>query len=240
MFLKILIANRGEIAVRIIRVCRDLGIAPVAVFSEADADALHVRMSDEAYCIGPPPSVQSYLNIDAIIAVAKKSNADAIHPGYGFLAENSEFAGAVKAAGLIFIGPTPEAMEVMGSKTSARRAAIAAGVPIVPGTTEPLKSLVAARDAAAQLGYPVMLKAAAGGGGKGMRQVAAESELHSALETAKSEADAAFGNNDIYLEKVVERPRHIEIQIFADTHGQVVHLGERECSIQRRHQKVIE
>jgi acetyl-CoA carboxylase biotin carboxylase subunit len=240
MFRKILIANRGEIAVRVIRACRDLGITPVAVFSEADANALHVRMSDEAYCIGPPPSAQSYLNIDAIIAAAKKANAEAIHPGYGFLAENAEFAAAVKAAGLIFIGPTPEAMEVMGSKTSARRAAIAAGVPIVPGTTEPLKSLAAARDTAAELGYPVMLKAAAGGGGKGIRQVAAESELHSALETAKSEADAAFGNNDIYLEKVVERPRHIEIQIFADTHGQVLHLGERECSIQRRHQKVIE
>ena len=225
---------------RVIRACRDLGIAPVAVFSEADANALHVRMSDEAYCIGPPPSVQSYLNIDAIIAAAKKSNAEAIHPGYGFLAENAEFAAAVAAAGVTFIGPTPEAMEVMGSKTSARRAAIAAGVPIVPGTTEPLKSLAEARDTAAQLGYPVMLKAAAGGGGKGMRQVAAESELHSALETATSEAQAAFGSAEVYLEKVVEHPRHIEIQIFADKHGHIVHLGERECSIQRRHQKVIE
>jgi len=240
MFRKILIANRGEIAVRVIRACRDLGISPVAVFSEADANALHVRMSDEAYCIGPPPSAQSYLSIEAIIAAAKKANAEAIHPGYGFLAENAEFAGAVNRAGLIFIGPTPEAMEVMGSKTSARRAAIAAGVPIVPGTTEPLRSLAEARDTAAQLGYPVMLKAAAGGGGKGMRQVAAEDELHSAFETAKSEAAAAFGNADVYLEKIVERPRHIEIQIFADTHGHVVHLGERECSIQRRHQKVIE
>ena len=225
---------------RVIRACRDLGITPVAVFSEADAHALHVRMSDEAYCIGPPPSAQSYLNIDSIISAARKANAEAIHPGYGFLAENGEFAGAVKAAGLTFIGPTPEAMEVMGSKTSARRAAIAAEVPIVPGTVEPLRSFEEARDSAALFGYPVMLKAAAGGGGKGMRQVAVESELHSALETAKSEADAAFGNNDIYLEKVVERPRHIEIQIFADTHGNVVHLGERECSIQRRHQKVIE
>ena len=240
MFRKILIANRGEIAVRVIRACRDLGIAPVAIFSEADARALHVRMSDEAYCIGPPPSAQSYLNSDAIIAAAKKANADAIHPGYGFLAENAEFAGAVKAAALIFIGPTPEAMKVMSSKTSARRAAIAAEVPIVPGTTEPLKSLPEARDTAARLGYPVMLKAAAGGGGKGMRQVAAESELRSALETAQSEAQAAFGNADVYLEKIVERPRHIEIQVFADTHGHVVHLGERECSIQRRHQKVIE
>src|SRR6266704_227625 len=240
MFRKILIANRGEIAVRVVRACRELGIAPVAVFSEADANALHVRMSDEAYCIGPPPSAQSYLNIDAIIAAAKKANAEAIHPGYGFLAENADFAAAVKAAGLIFIGTTLEAMEVMGSKTSARRAALAAGVPIVPGTTEPLKSLADARDTSAQLGYPVMLKAAAGGGGKGMRQVAAEGELHSALETATSEAQAAFGSAEVYLEKVVERPRHIEIQILADTNGHVVHLGERECSIQRRHQKVIE
>ena len=240
MFRKILIANRGEIAVRVIRACRDLGIAPVAVFSEADASALHVRMSDEAYCIGPPTSTQSYLNIAALITAAKKSNADAIHPGYGFLAENAEFAAAVAVAGLTFIGPTAEAMQVMGSKTSARRAAIAAEVPIVPGTTEPLKGLAEARDIAAQLGYPVMLKAAAGGGGKGMRQVAAEGELHSALETVTSEAQAAFGSAEVYLEKVVDRPRHIEIQIFADTQGHVVHLGERECSIQRRHQKVIE
>src|SRR5713226_1383436 len=240
MFRKILIANRGEIAVRVIRACRELGIAPVAVFSEADANALHVRMADKAYCIGPPPSAQSYLNIEAIIAAAKKANAEAIHPGYGFLAENAAFAGAVKAAGLTFIGPAPEAMEVMGSKTSARRAAIAADVAIVPGTTEPLKSLSEARDTAVRFGYPVMLKAAAGGGGKGMRLVAAEGELGSAFETAKSEAAAAFGNADVYLEKVVERPRHIEIQIFADTHGNTVHLGERECSIQRRHQKVIE
>ena len=240
MFKKILIANRGEIAVRVIRACRDLGIAPVAVFSAADADALHVRMSDEAYCIGPPPSAQSYLNIDAIIAAAKKGDAEAIHPGYGFLAENADFARAVTEAGLTFIGPTPAAMEVMGSKTSARRAAIAAGAPVVPGTTEALKDFSEARDTAAQFGYPVMLKAAAGGGGKGMRQVAAESELQSAFYAARSEAASAFGNSDVYLEKVVKRPRHIEIQIFADMHGNTVHLGERECSIQRRHQKVIE
>ncbi|HVS21940.1 MAG TPA: acetyl-CoA carboxylase biotin carboxylase subunit, partial [Pyrinomonadaceae bacterium] len=240
MFTKILIANRGEIAVRVIRACRDLGISPVAVFSEADAAALHVRMSDEAYCIGPAPSAQSYLNIDAIIAVAKKANAEAIHPGYGFLAENAKFARAVNDAAMIFIGPTPAATEVMGSKTSARRAAIAAGVPVVPGTTEPLRSLEEAGETAAHFGYPVMLKAAAGGGGKGMRQVANENDLSSAFETAQSEAASAFGNDDIYLEKVVERPRHIEIQVFADTHGNVVHLGERECSIQRRHQKVIE
>ncbi len=240
MFRKILIANRGEIAVRVIRACRDLGITPVAVFSEADAKALHVRMSGEAYCIGPPPSAQSYLNIDAIVAAAKNANADAIHPGYGFLAENAKFARAVREAGLIFIGPTPEAMEVMGSKTSARRAAVDSGVPIVPGTTEPLQSFDEACAMAVRFGYPVMLKAAAGGGGKGMRLVAAESELQSAFETAQSEAAAAFGNADVYLEKVVERPRHIEIQVFADTHGNNAHLGERECSIQRRHQKVIE
>ena len=240
MFRKLLIANRGEIAVRVIRACRDLGISPVAVFSEPDAKALHVRMSDEAYGIGPAPSNQSYLNVEAIIAAAKRAGAEAIHPGYGFLAENAEFARAVSAAGLTFIGPPPEAMEVMGSKTSARRAAVDAGVPVVPGTTELLKSYDQAREIAIELGYPVMLKAAAGGGGKGMRQVAKESELLSAFEAAQSEAASAFGDRAIYLEKLVERPRHIEIQIFADSHGNFVHLGERECSIQRRHQKVIE
>jgi len=240
MFSKILIANRGEIAVRIIRACRDLGVTPVAVFSEADANALHVRMSDEACCIGPAPSAQSYLNIEAIIATARKSGAEAIHPGYGFLGENANFARAVMKAGLTFIGPSPEAMEVMGSKTSARRAATAAGVSVVPGTTESLQTFVEARETAASFGYPVMLKAAAGGGGKGMRQVASEDELRSAFDTAQAEALSAFGNQEIYLEKVVEHPRHIEIQLFADQHGNVVHLGERECSIQRRHQKVIE
>src|SRR5437660_222435 len=240
MFRKILIANRGEIAIRIIRACRDLGVAPVAVFSEADAKALHVRMSDEAYCIGPAPSNQSYLNLDAIMAAARRAGAEAIHPGYGFLAENADFARATSSAGLTFIGPSPNAMEIMGSKTSARRAAVEAGVPVVPGTTESLESYEAARSTAAEFGYPVMLKAAAGGGGKGMRQVAQESELLSAFETAQSEALSAFGNPEIYLEKLVERPRHIEIQIFADSYGNCVHLGERECSIQRRHQKVIE
>jgi acetyl-CoA carboxylase biotin carboxylase subunit len=240
MFSKILIANRGEIAVRIIRACRDLGIAPVAVFSEADASALHVRMSDEACCIGPASSSQSYLNIEAIIAAAKKCGAEAIHPGYGFLAENAGFARAVTGAGLTFIGPGPEATEVMGSKTSARRAAMAAGVSVVPGTTEPLQSFDEARETAKRFGYPVMLKAAAGGGGKGMRQVESEEDLRSAFDNARSEALSAFGNQEIYLEKVVERPRHIEIQVFADSRGNVVHLGERECSIQRRHQKVIE
>jgi acetyl-CoA carboxylase biotin carboxylase subunit len=240
MFQKILIANRGEIAVRIMRACRDLQILPTAVFSEPDAAALHVRMAHDAYCIGPAASTESYLNIGAIIDAARRAGADAIHPGYGFLAENAEFARAVGVAGLTFIGPTPEAMEVMGSKTSARRAAAAAGAPVVPGTTEGLKSLEEARALAAQFGYPIMLKAAAGGGGKGMRQVAAESELRSAFEGAQSEAAAAFGDSEIYLEKIVEKPRHIEIQVFADTQGNCVHLGERECSIQRRHQKVIE
>ncbi len=240
MFRKILIANRGEIAVRIIRACRDLGVSPVAVFSEADADAMHVRLADEAYEIGPAPSVESYLRIDRIVDAALRSRADAVHPGYGFLAENADCARAVTAAGITFIGPTAEAMELMGSKTSARRVAIAAGVPVVPGTTEPLASYDEARAVAETFGYPVMLKASAGGGGKGMRLVASSDELRSAFETAQSEAAAAFGNPEVYLEKAVERPRHIEIQIFADAHGNVAHLGERECSIQRRHQKVIE
>src|SRR5437868_8614909 len=240
MFRKILIANRGEIAVRVIRACRDLGVSPIAIFSEADAAALHVRLADEAYCVGPAASSESYLKVESIIDVAKKAGVEAIHPGYGFLAENAEFARAVSAAGLIFIGPPADATEVMGSKTSARRAAIAAGAPVVPGTIEALKSLDDARETAATFGYPIMLKASAGGGGKGMRQVANETELRSAFEAAQSEAASAFGNSEVYLEKVVEQPRHIEIQIFADQHGNCVHLGERECSIQRRHQKVIE
>ena len=240
MFKKILIANRGEIAVRVIRACRDLNISPVAVFSEADADSLHVRLSDEAICIGPPPSVQSYLNIEKIISAAQAAGAEAIHPGYGFLAENEEFVVAAEAAGIVFIGPGAEAMRIMGSKTSARRAAIAAGVPVVPGTTEALKTLEEAQTTAAQFGYPVMLKASAGGGGKGMRLVESRDDLESSFTAAQSEAASAFGNPAVYLEKAVESPRHIEIQVFADVHGHVVHLGERECSIQRRHQKVIE
>ena len=240
MFKKILIANRGEIAVRIIRACRDLGISPVAVYSEADAASVHVGLCDEAVCIGPAPSLESYLRIPAIIAAAKSTNSEAIHPGYGFLAENADFARAITEAGLVFIGPGAKAMEIMGSKTSARRAAVEAGVPIVPGTVEPLNSLEEAKAVADQFGYPVMLKASAGGGGKGMRLVASFAELRSAFESAKSEAASAFGDSSVYLEKAIARPRHIEIQIFADKHGNVVHLGERECSIQRRHQKVIE
>lgn len=240
MFQRILIANRGEIAVRIIRACRDLNISPIAVFSEPDRASLHVSLADQAVCVGPAPSTESYLNIPRIIEAAKQTGADAIHPGYGFLAENAAFARAVVEAGLVFIGPPAAAMEVMGSKTSARQAAVDAGVPVVPGTIKPLASLSEAKDAAAQFGYPVMLKASAGGGGKGMRLVTVENELRSAFDNAKSEAASAFGDPSLYLEKAIERPRHIEIQVFADAAGNVVHLGERECSIQRRHQKVVE
>ncbi|CAN5826627.1 acetyl-CoA carboxylase biotin carboxylase subunit [soil metagenome] len=240
MFKKILVANRGEIAVRLIRACRDLAISPVAVYYEVDVEGVHVRRADEAVCIGPAASTQSYLNIAAIVEAAKLTNVEAVHPGYGFLAENANFARAVVAAGLKFIGPTAAAMATMGSKTSARRAALDAGVPVVPGTVEPLNSLSEAESVAAQFGYPVMLKASAGGGGKGMRLVASHQELESAFDNAASEAARAFGDPSLYLEKVVEHPRHIEIQVFADTHGNVVHLGERECSIQRRHQKVVE
>ena len=240
MFRKILIANRGEIACRVIRACRELDVSPVAVYSEADAAALHVRLADEAYEIGSPPSAESYLRIGRVVEAALSCGAEAVHPGYGFLAENAELARAVVAAGLVFIGPPAEAMELMGSKTSARRAAVAAGAPVVPGTIEPLRSAEEAREVAARFGYPVMLKAAAGGGGKGMRLVARAADVASALEAAQSEAQAAFGDPSVYLEKAVERPRHIEIQVFADEHGNCVHLGERECSIQRRHQKVVE
>jgi acetyl-CoA carboxylase biotin carboxylase subunit len=240
MFKKILIANRGEIAVRVIRACRDMGISPVAVYSEADAVALHVRLADEAYLIGAPPSNESYLRGEKIIEVAKQCGAEAIHPGYGFLSENADFVRKAAAAGLTFIGPSPDAMDAMGGKISARKIAIKAGVPVVPGTTEPLKSADDALETAEKFGFPVMLKASAGGGGKGMRLVENAGELKAALETAQSEALASFGDDSVYLEKAVVRPRHIEIQIFSDTHGNYVHLGERECSIQRRHQKVVE
>ncbi|HEY7783146.1 MAG TPA: acetyl-CoA carboxylase biotin carboxylase subunit [Pyrinomonadaceae bacterium] len=240
MLRRVLVANRGEIAVRVIRACRDLNISPVAVYSEADVGAVHVRFADHAVLIGPPPSTQSYLNIEALIAAAKQTGAEAIHPGYGFLAENADFARAVKDAGLVFIGPSAEAMEIMGSKTSARQAAVDAGVPVVPGTVKVLSSAKEAEETASRLGYPVMLKASAGGGGKGMRLVDNPAEMLSAFENSRSEAAAAFGDNSVYLEKAIARPRHIEIQVFADSHGNVVHLGERECSIQRRHQKVIE
>ncbi|MEO7540089.1 MAG: biotin carboxylase N-terminal domain-containing protein, partial [Pyrinomonadaceae bacterium] len=240
MFKKILIANRGEISCRVIRACREMGIASVAVYSDADRDALHVRMADDAYNIGPAPSIESYLRSEKIIEAAKKAGAEAIHPGYGFLSENAAFVREASAAGIVFIGPSPEAMESLGGKMSARKIATAAGVPVVPGTTEPLASYEEARTTAAEVGYPVMLKASAGGGGKGMRLVFKESELRSALEGSQSEARASFGDDAVYVEKAVVRPRHIEIQVFSDMHGNHVHLGERECSIQRRHQKVLE
>ncbi len=240
MFRKILIANRGEIACRVVRACRELNIATVAVFSDADADALHVRMADEAVRIGPAASSESYLRGEKIIEAARSTGAEAIHPGYGFLSENADFVRQVNAAGLVFIGPPPEAMEAMGGKMSARKIAIDAGVPVVPGTTAALTSFDEARSVSSEFGYPIMLKASAGGGGKGMRLVREESELRSALENAQAEALASFGDDAVYIEKAVVRPRHIEIQVFSDSHGNHVHLGERECSIQRRHQKVIE
>jgi acetyl-CoA carboxylase biotin carboxylase subunit len=240
MFKKILIANRGEIAVRIMRACREMNIATVAVYSDADREALHVRMADEAYHIGAAPSAESYLRQEKIIETAKRSGAEAIHPGYGFLSENAGFVRRVRSEGLTFIGPPPEAIEAMGGKISARKIAVEAGVPVVPGTTEPLKDFEEAKAVAAEIGFPVMLKASAGGGGKGMRLVASEKDLKNALEAAQSEALASFGDDAVYIEKAIVRPRHIEIQIFSDTHGNHVHLGERECSIQRRHQKVIE
>jgi len=240
MFRKILIANRGEIACRIIRACRDMNIKTVAVYSAADRDALHVRMADEAFFIGAPPSNESYLRGEKIIDAVKKSGAEAIHPGYGFLSENAEFVREVTKENIIFIGPSPDAMDAMGGKISARKIAIEADVPVVPGTTEPLESYEEAKKIAAEVGYPIMLKAAAGGGGKGMRFVNSAEDLKSAYETSRSEALASFSNDEVYIEKAVVRPRHIEIQVFSDQHGNYVHLGERECSIQRRHQKVVE
>jgi len=239
MFKKVLIANRGEIAVRIIRACRELGISSVAIFSDVDRSAMHVTKADEAYAIGPAAASESYLNIEKIISTAKRCGAEAIHPGYGFLSENSAFARACGEAGIKFIGPPAAAMEVMGSKTRARQAVEAAGVPVVPGSTRGL-SLAEAGATAARIGFPVMIKAAAGGGGKGMRLVRSEAELKSAFETAQSEALRAFKDSEVYLEKFIENPRHIEIQVLGDEHGNLVYLGERECSIQRRHQKVIE
>ncbi|MBI3763190.1 MAG: acetyl-CoA carboxylase biotin carboxylase subunit [Chloroflexi bacterium] len=241
MFKKVLIANRGEIAVRIIRACRELGIATVAVYSEVDRNALHVRYADEAYSIGPAPSRESYLRIDKILDVARKTESDAIHPGYGFLAEREEFAAACEEAGIAYIGPKPSAIAAMGDKAVARATVTKAGVPVVPGT-EAEGSL---RDEeiiaiAPQIGFPVLIKATAGGGGKGMREVIRPEDLSGALAAARREAEAAFGDGNVYLEKLVTGARHIEFQILADTHGNVIHLGERECSLQRRHQKVLE
>jgi acetyl-CoA carboxylase biotin carboxylase subunit len=240
MFKKILIANRGEIAVRVIRACREMGLRTVAVYSEADRGALHVRMSDEAFAIGPAASRESYLAIDKIIDVGRRAKADAVHPGYGFLAENPAFAKACEDAGIVFIGPSATSIQLMGSKIESRRAVARYGVEMVPGTLDPIASDDEARKIAASVGYPLMLKASGGGGGKGLRHVHSEEELESALRTTRSEAFAAFGDDAIYMEKFVEKPRHVEIQVLADRHGNAVYLGERECTIQRRHQKVIE
>ncbi len=237
---KVLVANRGEIAIRVMRTCKELGIQTVAVYSEADRSALHVRTADQAYCVGPAPSRESYLVQERIIEAAKKSGADAIHPGYGFLSENASFVRACEAAGLVFIGPPASAMDAMGEKTRARQNMIKAGVPVVPGTTEPIATIEEARAYSEKIGVPVMLKAAGGGGGKGMRKVERMEDFDSAWRSAKSEALNAFGNDAVYIEKFLEKPHHVEIQVFGDTHGSVVHLNERECSAQRRHQKVVE
>jgi len=239
-FRKILIANRGEIACRIIWTCKEMGIGTVAVHSDVDRDSLHVRFADEAACIGPAPSAQSYLNIPAIISAAEIFNVDAIHPGYGFLAESAYFAEICEACNIKFIGPRSDVIRLMGEKVQARRAMQAAGVPILPGSPDAVQSEADAIKLAREIGFPVIVKASAGGGGRGMRVVRSEKELGHALETASTEAAAAFKNGDVYLEKFVERPRHIEIQVLADENGECVYLGERECSIQRRHQKLLE
>jgi len=240
MFKKILIANRGEIALRIIRTCREMGIKTVAVYSTADRDSLHVRFADEAVCIGKPQSAFSYLNVQAIMAAAEITNADAIHPGYGFLAENADFAEICSRYNIKFIGPTPEMIRRMGDKMTAKETMIAAGVPVIPGSEGLLENVAEAKKLAGEMGYPVILKATAGGGGKGMRVVWQESEIEKAYDTAKAEAGAAFKNDGIYMEKFVEEPRHIEIQVAGDQFGTVCHLSERDCSIQRRHQKLVE
>ncbi len=240
MFKKVLIANRGEIALRIIRACKEMGIKTVAVYSQADKDAMHVKFADEAYCIGPNPSTGSYLNITNIISAAEITGADAIHPGYGFLSENANFAEICESCGITFIGPSVDAIERMGNKSVARDTMIAAGVPVVPGTkgiiTDPQEAMIIAKE----IGYPVIVKASAGGGGRGMRIAQSEKELLTSIQTAASEAQSAFGNAEVYLEKYVEEPRHIEFQILADKYGNVIHLGERDCSVQRRNQKLVE
>jgi len=236
----VLIANRGEIAVRVIRACRDLGLRAVVIYSDADREALHVRLADEAYRVGPAPAPESYLNTHKILEIAREAGCEAIHPGYGFLAENAEFARLVERSGLLWVGPPPEAMELVGDKLAARRTAQREGVPTVPGVYKPLRTLEEALQAAKEVGYPLLLKAAAGGGGKGMRLVSDERELKSSFERAVSEVEQAFGDPSVYLERYVPRAKHIEVQILADQHGNAVHLYERECSVQRRYQKLIE
>jgi acetyl-CoA carboxylase biotin carboxylase subunit len=240
MISNLLDANRGEIALRVILACKEMGLKTVAVHSEADRDALHVRYADDDVCIGPAPSRQSYLSISSIIAAAEITGADAIHPGYGFLAENAHFAEIASECRLTFIGPTPEAIRLMGDKAKAREMAKKSGVPILPGSEGPVKTYADALEVSRQIGFPVILKAAAGGGGRGLRICEGEGDLQGAFDTARSEAERAFGSADVYVEKYLERPRHIEIQVFGDTHGRIVSLGERECTIQRRHQKLIE
>ncbi|MGH9687766.1 MAG: acetyl-CoA carboxylase biotin carboxylase subunit [Candidatus Acidiferrales bacterium] len=240
MFKKILIANRGEIALRVLCACRELGIRTVAVYSEADRHALHVRFADEAICIGPPRSSESYLNIPQVISAAEIANVDAIHPGYGFLSENANFAEVCEASHITFIGPSPEVIRMMGEKDRARVEMAAAGLPIIPGSDGVVPDESAAADAASEIGFPLMIKAAEGGGGRGMRIVRNKKELLPAFHTARAEAEQAFGSPNVYFEKLIENPRHIEFQVLGDRHGRVIHLGERECSLQRRHQKVLE
>lgn len=240
MFNKILIANRGEIAVRIIKACRELGIKSVAIYSEVDKNSLHVRIADEAYLIGPSPANESYLSKEKIINLAKEIGAEAIHPGYGFLSENSEFIKMVEESGIVFIGPSSKSVEMMGEKTSARRLMKKNNVPIVPGTIEPLRDYKEGIKIANEIGYPVMLKASAGGGGKGMRKVFNDFEFEESFNRAQNESLKAFGKSEVYIEKLILNPKHIEVQIFADKYGNYIHLFERECSVQRRHQKVIE
>ncbi len=240
MFKKVLIANRGEVAVRVIRACQELNISTVAVYSEADKDSLHVKLADEAICIGPPPAIKSYLNIPALISAAQVSGADAIHPGYGFLAENSSFAEICKSSEITFIGPSPQVIEKMGHKSLAKKILSKVGLPVIPGTKEPIKSEKEALTFAQEVGYPLIVKAAAGGGGRGMRIIHNEKDLLRSLQVAQAEAHSSFGNSEVYLEKYLEEPRHIEVQILGDSHGNIVYLGERDCSIQRRHQKLIE
>src|SRR5712691_2643164 len=239
-FDKVLVANRGEIAIRIFRTLRELGLGSVAVYSEADRGALHVSFADEAYLIGPPPAAESYLKIDTLVETALRADAGGVHPGYGFLAENAAFARAVEAAGLTWIGPPPEAIDLMGSKTRARQAMRDVGVPIIPGTTDPVESVHELLELGKEIGYPLLIKAAAGGGGKGMEVVESPADAERAVATARRQGQAYFASPDVYVEKLIVDPRHVEVQVLADAHGNVIHLGERDCTIQRRHQKLVE